>query len=134
MLTLSPPFKNETLTDMQNDVKELDKPKFEQQDLDHLLTHLGKCGGCEACNFAKTYKSPSRRRENSGVTCTSPAMVSKPFGAMVHGDHMVLKHGSTAAQSSKNALILLDEATGFAGAYPGHSRDTESVVAAFHSF
>ena len=53
---------------------------------------------------------------------------------MVHGDHMVLKHGSTAAQSSKNALILLDEATGFAGAYPGHSRDTESVVAAFHSF
>ena len=132
---VAPPFKLETFLDTKvDDNKELDKAQFQQQELDHLLTHLGKCGGCEACRFAKTYKSPSRRRENSGVTCTAPDMITKPFGAMLHADHMVMKHGSTASLSSKNALIFFDEATGFAGAFPGHSRDTDSEISAFHSF
>ena len=56
------------------------------------------------------------------MTCESPDAIAQPFGACLHLDHWIMKHGSDAAKSAKFALHQLDEKTGFKGLAPSNSR------------
>ena len=60
----------------------------------HLATHLPKCAGCAGCMMGKTVKSRSQRRPVPGVTVQSQDAVDKPFGAMVHMDHLEMERGT----------------------------------------
>lgn len=67
------------------------------KDIAHFCIHLPKCDGCDGCLLGKTCKSPSRRRAAQGATVTAQDAVDRPFGAMVHMHHIVMKPGSRAA-------------------------------------
>ena len=54
----------------------------------HLACHLPKCAGFRGCDMANTPKSQSRRLKQAKVTITVPDAITRPFGAMIHMDHI----------------------------------------------
>ena len=83
---------------------------------------------------AKAIKKPSRRRPRQGVTVEAADAEEKPFGACLHMDPIIMKHGSKAAAALKQALVLLDEKTKFVFAYPMKTREAGNVLNGVHQF
>ena len=86
----------------------------------HLSTHLPRCkpGICAGCDYGKTAKSPSRRRQNPKVTVLAPDAETQPFGALVHMDTIEMERGSDAARAARYSLNVSDDLTDFTMAFP----------------
>ena len=65
---------------------------------------------------------------------TAPDALEHPFGACLHMDFLIMKHGSEAAKVAKHALVMMDEKTKFVGTFPGNIRNNEFVLDAVHQF
>ena len=78
--------------------------------------------------MAKQTRKAARRRKASGTTVVSEDALQRPFGAMIHMDHIVMKHGSRSAKTAKCALTVKDEKTEFGAVFPANSRDAQVIV------
>ena len=58
----------------------------------------------------------------------------RPFGAMLHMDHIQMETGSEASRAARYCLNVHDEKTYFFIAFPSHSRLAEGVLDAVHRF
>ena len=61
----------------------------------HLACHLPKVAGCPGCDMGKTTKSHSRRKTRPKVSVTSADSTERPFGAMIHMDHIAMEKTPT---------------------------------------
>ena len=83
--------------------------------------------------MGKTSKSHSRRRRFPGVSVPL-GEGERPFGAMLHMDHIQMEVGSEASRAARYCLNVHDEKTDFFMAFPSHSRSAEAVLDAVHRF
>ena len=83
--------------------------------------------------MGKTSKSHSRRRRLPGVSVTL-GQGERPFGAMLHMDHIQMEVGSEASRAASYCLNVHDEKTDFFMAFPSQSRSAEAVLDTVHRF
>ena len=81
--------------------------------------------------MGKTSKPHSRRRRLPGASVTLDEG-ERPFGAMLHMDHIQMEVGSEASRAARYYLNVRDEKTDFFMAFPSHSCSAETVLDAVH--
>ena len=102
--------------------------KAEAASREHMMTHMPKNKWCPACQRAKMQHKACRRGSSLGP-------VPESFGDQVTADHIISR--STASQGltgEKNALVLLDRATGYIECYPLGTKSSSDTWDAFNEF
>lgn len=115
----------------------LDVKMYKNQHLlfsDHFALHLPKCQGCSVCDRMKTNKFHLRRRKRPKLIVTAPDAIARPFGVLVHLDHIAMEMNSQASRAARYSLNIHAEQTTFCMAHPSNARETETVLDAMHQF
>ena len=101
---------------------------------DAAAAAAGAVRDAQGCALGKTSKSRSSRRPTAGITVGAVDAKDRPFGALIHMDHLEMERGPEAAMSAKYCLNITDERTGFFSPHPCSKRDKETVLDFVHKF
>jgi hypothetical protein len=101
--------------------------------IDHLLTHFPKNPYCSACQRAKVQSKPAMRQG-------PPDEDERPqnFGDQVTADHMIVAQGGNPLEAGPGgenvALVVLDRATNWIGAYPQKGKNADETYQSLQHF
>ena len=102
--------------------------KAEAVSREHLMTHMPKNKWCPACQRAKMQHKACRKGSSLGP-------VPESFGDQVTADHIVSRsEASQGLTGEKNALVLLDRATGYIECFPLGTKSSGDAWDAFNEF
>ena len=94
----------------------------------HLMTHMPKNKWCPACQRAKMQHKACRSGSSLGL-------VPEAFGDQVTADHIVSRSEiSQGLIGEKNALVLLDRATGYIDCFPLGTKNSDDAWDAFNEY
>eukprot|EP00971_Amphidinium_carterae_P313941 6239549-Amphidinium_carterae.1 len=96
---------------------------------EHHILHYPKNPYCDCCREVRAIASPARR-----IRPGAESVRTERFGDLVHMDHIIMNSASLGREGETCCLILLDDFTGFVGAYPAKDRSAAEVVAAMRHF
>jgi hypothetical protein len=100
----------------------------------HFLIHFPKDPRCEICNHIKMQFSKHRATKHKAECYEDEGEVPKVFGDKGTADHMIMGKDEQPVGKHTVALVVLDRATRFMGAYPAVTNSTQTTVAGLQSF
>eukprot|EP00971_Amphidinium_carterae_P068030 1346581-Amphidinium_carterae.1 len=95
----------------------------------HQMMHYLKNNFCPCCRGSKAISSPARR-----IRAGQERLKATKFGQVIHIDHLVVSEDFKGVGGERVALVVLDQFTGFGGAYPATSKSSEEIVIALRHF
>eukprot|EP00971_Amphidinium_carterae_P340283 6478544-Amphidinium_carterae.1 len=95
----------------------------------HELTHFPKNRFCRVCREVMKVSTPARR-----ITPGEETLRAESFGKVIHLDHVFSGTECHGVNGESCALVILDQHSGFIGAYPMSERTGPNVVSAIRHF